>query len=139
MISIKLPIIPGLLFIRMPYDRVTPLIAVIGDLAWCYRSTNNPSSPYSVIPRHEMKAFQKCVGEFTSDIEMDIIASLPPLEVGDEVVIEDGSMLDGQQAIIRKVRSVDGTLTYTLRLSDTAFIKWKDVSLPASHLSKVGN
>lgn len=138
-ITLQTPIIPGFLFFRMPYDRVTSLIAVIGDLAWCYRTSNNPSSSYSVIPQHEMTAFQKCVGEFTSDIEMEIIASLPPLEIGDEVIIEDGSALNGQLATIRKVRSVDGTLTYTLRLSDTAFIRWKDVSLPASHISKVGN
>ena len=68
---------------------------------------------------------------------MDIVSSLPPLNVGDEVMIEDGSHLDGQHAVIRKVRNVDGTLTYTLRLSDTEFIKFKDVSLPASHLSKI--
>lgn len=137
MVSKEIPIIPGILFFRLPYDRVGPLIGVIGDLAWCFRTTNSASSPYSVIPRSEMKAFQRCVGSYTSDIEMDIISSLPPLEVGDEVVIEDGSILTGQQATIRKVRSIDGTLTYTLRLSDTAYLRWQDVTLPASHFSKV--
>lgn len=137
MVSKQIPIIPGILFFRLPYDRVNPLISVVGDLAWCFRTSVNASSPYSVIPQSEMKAFQRCVGEYTSDIEMEIVSSLPPLAVGDEVVIEDGSMLDGQQATIRKVRSIDGTLTYTLRLSDTAFIRWQEVSLPASHLSKI--
>ncbi len=136
-VSIETPVIPGLLFIRLPHDRVSPLIGIIGDLAWCYRTSANPSSPYSVIPQAEMRIFQRSVGAFTEDVEMDIVSELPALNVGDEVVIEDGSMLDGQVATIRKVRSVDGTLTYTLRLSDTAFIKWQDVSLPASHLSKV--
>lgn len=136
-VSTEVPVIPGLLFIRIPYDRVAPLIGVIGDLAWCYRSTANPASPYSVIPQSEMKVFQRCVGAFTEDVEMDIISELPPLNVGDEVMIEDGSHLDGQMATIRKVRNVDGTLTYTLRLSETAYIKFKDVDLPASHLSKV--
>lgn len=137
-VSTEVPVIPGLLFFRLPYDRVGPLIGVIGDLAWCYRSSANPASPYSVIPQAEMKVFQRCVGAFTEDVEMDIISELPPLNVGDEVMIEDGSMLDGQVATIRKVRNVDGTLTYTLRLSDTEYIKFKDVSLPGSHLSKVG-
>ncbi|MDE7347877.1 MAG: hypothetical protein K2N48_14195 [Muribaculaceae bacterium] len=135
----EVPVIPGLLFFRLPYDRVAPLIGVIGDLAWCYRTSANPSSPYSVIPQAEMRVFQRCVGMFTEDVEMYIVSELPPLNVGDEVMIEDGSMLDGQIATIRKVRNVDGTLTYTLRLSDTAYIKFKDVSLPASHLSKVGD
>ena len=133
----EVPVIPGLLFFRLPYDRVAPLVGIIGDLAWCYRTSANPASPYSVIPQTEMRVFQRCVGMFTEDVEMDIVSELPPLNVGDEVVIEDGSMLDGQVATIRKVRNVDGTLTYTLRLSDTAYIKFKDVSLPASHLSKV--
>lgn len=138
-VSVEVPVIPGLLFFRLPYDRVAPLIGVIGDLAWCYRSSANPSSPYSVIPQAEMRIFQRCVGSFTEDVEMDIVSALPPLNVGDSVMIEDGSHLDGQMAIIRKVRNVDGTLTYTLRLSDTEFIKFKDVSLPASHISKVGD
>ncbi len=84
-----------------------------------------------------MKVFQRCVGSFTEDVEMDIVSALPPLNVGDEVMIENGSHLDGQKAIIRKVLNVDGTVTYTLRLSDTAYIKFQDVSLPASHLSKL--
>lgn len=138
-ITVEIPVIPGLLFIRLPHDKVSPLIGIIGDLAWCYRTTANPSSPYSVIPQAEMRIFQRSVGAFTEDVEMDIVSELPALNVGDEVMIEDGSHLDGQVATIRKVRSVDGTLTYTLRLSDTAFIKWKDVSLPASHISKINN
>lgn len=137
MVTKELPIIPGILFFRLPYDRVNPLISIIGDLAWCYRTSANPSSHYSVIPQSEMKLFQKSVGAYTSDIEMDIVSSLPPLSVGDEVVIENGSMLDGQQAIIRKVRSIDGKVTYTLRLSDTEFIRWEEVTLPASNISKL--
>ncbi len=130
------PVLPGILFVRLPHDQVGSLMGIIGDLAWCYRTSANPSSPYSVIPQAEMRIFQRCVGAFTADVEMDIVSELPALSVGDEVKIEDGSHLDGQIATIQKVRNVDGTLTYTLRLSDTAFIKWKDVSLPASHLSK---
>lgn len=137
MVSKEVPVIPGILFFRLPYDRVNPLISIIGDLAWCYRTSTKPSSPYSVIAQSEMIVFQKCVGEYTSDIEIDIISSLPPLAVGDEVVIENGSMLDGQQATIRKVRSVNGKLTYTLRLSDTAFIRWEEINLPPSNLAKV--
>ncbi len=137
MVTKEVPMIPGILFIRLPYDQVNKLIGVVGDLAWCFRTTANASSPYSVIPQSEMMTFQRSVGSYTSDIEIDIISALPPLAVGDEVVIENGSMLDGQQATIRKVRSVNGELTYTLRLSDTAFIRWKDVNLPATHLSKV--
>lgn len=136
LVTDEMPVIPGLLFIRLPHDMVGPLMGLIGDLAWCYRTSANPTSPYSVIPQSEMRIFQRCVGAFTEDVEMDIVSELPELSVGDSVIIEDGSHLDGQVAVIQKMRNVDGTLTYTLRLSDTAFIKWKDVSLPASYLSK---
>lgn len=136
-VTVDTPVIPGILFFRLPHDRVVQLVGTIGDLAWCYRTTANSSSPYSVIPQAEMRVFQKCVGIFTADVEMEIVSQLPPLNVGDEVMIEDGSHLDGQIATIRKVRSVDGSFTYTLRLSETAFIKWKDIELPASHLAKV--
>lgn len=135
--TVDQPILPGLLFIRLPYDKVVALIAIIGDLAWCYRTTSNPSSPYSVIPQSEMMIFQKNIGTFTDDIEMEIVSELPSLKVGDEVMIENGTHLDGQIATIRKVKSEDGTLTFTLQLSETAFIKWKDVSLPASHIKKL--
>ena len=66
---------------------------------------------------------------------MEILSSLPPLEVGDMVVIEDGTPLDGQRAVVRKVMKTDGSLHCTLRLSDTEFIHWKDVILPASALT----
>ncbi|MDE7096575.1 MAG: hypothetical protein K2O47_03685, partial [Muribaculaceae bacterium] len=135
-VTIETPVIPGVLFFRLPNDRVTSLMSIIGDMAWCYRTTANPSSPYSVIPQKEMKIFQKSVGAFTVDVEMDIISELPSLQIGDKVIIEDGSSLDGQTATIRKVQNMDGTITYTLRLSDSEYIRWKDIRLPGSHLAK---
>lgn len=138
-ITVETPYLPGILFFRLASDKVSSLMGSLGELAWCYRSSANPSSPYSAISQKEMKAFQRCIGSFTSDIEMELVSSLPQLNVGDEVIIEDGSMLSGQQATIHKIRSVDGTVTYSLRLSDTAFIRWKEVSLPASHLTKIND
>lgn len=136
-VKTEVPVIPGILFFRMRYDKISKMMSVIGDLAWCYRTTNTPTSPYSAIPMREMKTFQRSVGLLTADVEMDIIASQPPLNIGDEVIIENGSPLDGRQAVIRKVRSNDGSLSYTLRLSDSEFIHWKEVTVPASALTKV--
>lgn len=136
-ITIEIPYLPGILFFRLATDKVSSLMSSVGELAWCYRTSASPSSPYSAISQKEMKAFQRCIGSFTSDIEMELVSSLPELNIGDEVIIEDGSMLSGQQATIHKIRSVDGSVTYSLRLSDTAFIRWKEISLSASHLTKV--
>lgn len=136
-VAVDVPVLPGILFFRMRYDKISKMMSLIGDLAWCYRTTNSPTSPYSAIPQREMKTFQRSVGSMTADIEMDIIASQPPLNVGDEVIIENGTPLDGQQAVIRKVRKKDGNVSYTLRLSDSEFIHWSEVTVSAAALTKV--
>jgi len=130
------PILPGILFFRTQYNLISKLMGIVGANAWCYRTSNNPSSPYSSIPQREMKTFQRCVGTLTSDIKMEIVSSLPSLNIGDEVVIENGTPLDGQHAVIRKIRSIDGSLTYALRLSDSEFIRWQEVNLHPSDISK---
>lgn len=136
-VAVDVPVLPGILFFRMRYDKISKMMSLIGDLAWCYRTTNSPTSPYSAIPQREMKTFQRSVGSMTADIEMDIIASQPPLNVGDEVIIENGTPLDGQQAVIRKVKTKNGNVSYTLRLSDSEFIHWNEVTVSAASLTKV--
>lgn len=137
-VAVEVPVIPGILFFRMRYDKISKMMSVIGDLAWCYKTTNTPGSPYSAIPQREMKIFQRSVGNLTADIEMDIIASQPPLNIGDEVIIDNGgSPLDGKQGVIRKVKTKDGALSYTLRLSDSEYIHWNEVTVSASELSKI--
>lgn len=135
-VAVDVPVLPGILFFRMRYDKISKMMSLIGDLAWCYRTTNSPTSPYSAIPQREMKIFQRSVGSMTADIEMDIIASQPPLNVGDEVIIENGTPLDGQQAVIRKVSTKDGKVSYTLRLSDSEFIHWSEVTVSAAAITK---
>ena len=131
------PYLPGILFFRIAADKVSRLMSGLGEWAWCYRTTANSTSPYSAISQNEMRTFQRCIGAFTDDIEFELVSALPTLKVGDEVIIEDGGQLSGRQATIRKVRSIDGSVTYTLRLSETTYIRWQDINLPASHLTKL--
>lgn len=135
--SVEIPVLPGRLFFRTQYDRISRMMSLIGDLAWCYRTTASSYSPYSAISQKEMKTFQRSVGMLTSDIEMEIISSLPELEVGDEVVIDDGSPFTGMHATIRKVRKSNGMLSYSLRLTDTEYIHWTEMTLPAISVSKI--
>lgn len=134
-VAVDIPVLPGILFFRIQYDRIANMMRHIGNLAWCYRTSSDPSSPYSAIPQREMMTFQRSVGAITADIEMEIISEMPELKVGDEVVIENGTPFDGQHAIIRKIRSMDGTVSCTLRLTDSEFIHWEEITLPASSLS----
>lgn len=135
--TVEVPVLPGILFFRIQYDLISKMMSKIGHLAWCYRTSAVSGSPYSAIPVEEMKIFQRSVGSLTSDIEMELISSLPPLEVGDKVVIENGSALSGQHAVIRKVISVKGSVSYTLRLSDSEYIHWKEVTLPATSVNQI--
>lgn len=136
-VSVDVPVLPGILFFRLPYDKVTPFMATVGDLAWCFRSSADKNSVYAMIPNEEMKTFQRAVGSFTDDIEMELISSNPQLAVGDKVMIEGTSLLSGKKATIQKIRCVDGSYSYTLRLSDTAYIRWKDVRYTASYITKI--
>lgn len=126
--------LPEILFFRLRSDRVSDLMRTIGDLAWCYRVTNTPESPYSSISNREMAVFQRHIGALTPDIEMELVTTAPALTVGDKVRVNGGGIFDGREGIIRKVRNHDGSTTYTLALSDTASIRWCDVTLPAAYL-----
>lgn len=130
----QVPYLPDLLFFRLRGDKIGKLMSLIGDLAWCYRVTNNPGSPYSAISRREMAAFQRHIGALSPDIEMELVTASPLLGIGDKVRINGGGLFEGREGIIRKVRNHDGTTTFTLSLSDSTSIRWNDVTLPATLL-----
>lgn len=120
----EVPFIPGILFFRMRKDRVASLFHHIGDMAWCYRISNRPDSPYSVIPRREMENFQRQIGQFTPDIKIDLVEREAPLEVGSRVRINGGGIMTGLEGLIEGVHDADGSCTYTLRISQTAALRW---------------
>lgn len=118
------PFVPGILFFRMRYDQVASLFNKIGDLAWCYRYSHSPSSPYSTISRHEMEKFQRHVGNFTSDIKMQLVTEgVEHFAVNDVVEIK-GGMMAGNIGVITSVHNQDGTITYSLNLSADSSCRW---------------
>lgn len=125
----KVAYMPHLLFFKMRSDKVGRLFAKIGDLAWCYRQTNSPASPYCEITPGEMRRFQYHVGQFTSDVEVRIIGRDEPLAEGKEVRIIGGGRMEGFIGRISSVRNGDGTRTYSLRLKEDEAAVWtvKDV------------
>lgn len=126
------PFIPDLLFFRTYADRVRRLFALIGDLAWCFRTSNRPDAPYSTISFRDMAEFQRHIGALSPDVEVQLLTDLPPVALNDQVRIIGGGILDGYHGIVTKILDHDGTLTYALRLSDTAYIRWSEVHLPAA-------
>lgn len=125
----EVPYLPGILFFKTRRDKVGTLFSRIGDLAWCYKVSNTPGSPYCTIPIGEMKKFQKYVGQFTPDIKMELVTRDDALALGTTVRINGGGMMEGRIGIIQSVKNANGTRTYTLILSDRDVAMWtvKDI------------
>lgn len=135
--TIETPYLPGLLFFRLRSDKVGKYMSRVGDMAWCYRVSNSPESPYSYITCREMMAFQRQIGDFTPDIEMELVTHAPSVGIGDKVRINGGGLLSGLEGVVRAARNVDGSVTYTLTLSDTSYIKWQDVNVKEAFVEPV--
>lgn len=129
------PYLPGILFFRLRKDRVAQLFRSIGHLAWCYRLTNNPQSPYCVIPATQMKIFQLQVGSFTSDISIQLVSLDTPLPLESRAIISGKGMFDNQIGIIRSVSNHNGTRTYTLALSDSQYATWTVEDIEETYLT----
>lgn len=118
------PYLPGVLFFKFRKDRVGELFSRIGNMAWCYKWTNSSDSPYCTISLQEMKAFQRHIGSFTSDIKMELVTRDTALAVDQTVRINGGGIMENHIGVIRSVRNNNGTRTYTLALSEKDYAIW---------------
>lgn len=118
--------IPDLLFFRIRELEVPEMFRHIGGLAWCYRQNNTPDSPYCSIPPAQMKAFQFCIGRFTSDMEIELVDSGVSY-IGRKVRITGGDMA-GYEGILSDVVAPDGSKSlkrmFRIRLSVCSAIRW---------------
>lgn len=130
----EVPYLPGILFFRLRTNQVTPLFALIGHLAWCYRISNSPNSPYSTISRGEMRRFQSQIGLFSSDVQMELI-STEAMSIGQQVTINGGGLFEGYDAEVLSVHEGEGNREYTLRLSADSFIRITTLRLPSALLT----
>lgn len=120
----EVPYVPGVLFFKINRNKVSLLMHCIGEVAWCYKYSNSAGSKYCTISRNEMKTFQRCIGEFTPDVEMELEVRNMPLKEGTVVKINGGGRMIGKEAVIESVRNVNGTRTYTLSLTNYLQAKW---------------
>ncbi len=122
----EVPFLPDILFFKIQNDRIAAIFKTIASKAWIYHNTNNPDSPYAVIPDREMRIFQKCVQQFTPDMQIAISGHLP-LEKGRKVHIIAGEM-KGYEGVIHDVTDNTGTPTgcriLCLRISTDNCIRW---------------
>lgn len=119
----EIPFVPDILFFRTQYNKVRSLFAKIGDIAWCMKTNNVPEARYSVISQEEMSGFQKCVGQFTDDIRIDLVNANRGLGKGRMVRVTAGVM-KGYVGKIEDINDDKGTRTFFLQISNDQALRW---------------
>lgn len=131
------PYLPGILFFKHRKDKVGELFKRIGNMAWCYRWSNSPDSPYCTISIREMKEFQRHIGLFSSDIRMELVSRDISFSVNQAVKI-NGGIMDNRIGVIQCVKNNNGTRTYTLALSDREYATWTVEDIEEIYIEPVG-
>lgn len=119
----EIPYLPNILFFKTQAHKVKSLFANIGDLAWCYKTSNSSDSSYAIIPNRQMSIFQQCIGSFTSDIKMDLVEAQPQLEKGRKVRITGGIMA-GYEGQILDVAVDSDQRIFFLSITDDTRARW---------------
>lgn len=119
----EIPYVPDMLFFRTQYNKVRSLFSRIGDMAWCLKVSGAPDSRYSVISYEEMTNFQRCVGQFTPDIRVELAEMAPTLTRGRMVRIT-GGMMEGYTGMIEDIDDDKGTRKFFLRISSDSALNW---------------
>ena len=123
MIKEQKPVIPGLLFFKSRSTDIPTIFRHIGALAWCYRQTGEPTSPYAVIPAAQIQAYQTIIGQFTPDMEL-LPEDSTNIKENDRVIILGGSLV-GQTATVTGIKTSEGGRTiYKLSLIGNNSVEW---------------
>lgn len=131
------PYLPDILFFRTYHDTISAIMRCAGEAGWCFKVSNTPDSPYATISINEMKKFQRHVGAFTPDIEMELVATEPDANIDDNVRIVGGDLFEGQEGTITKVTKADGKTIYTIRLTQSLYIKWTEIDIDGVFIEPV--
>jgi hypothetical protein len=81
--------IKNVLFFRTKERYVGQIFSLVREMAWIFRQTNAPSSPYAVISQHDMENFQRAIRQFTDDVVVSIVES-NDIAVGRKVRVLSG-------------------------------------------------
>lgn len=120
------PVVPGLLFFKSKAAALPGLFSLIGDLAWGYRYSRGPRSPYAVIPQAAIDQYESAIGKFADTIDAYPEGTLH-FEPGDTIEITSGDFA-GHVAIFEKeLRETAGgatRVTHRLRLTGLTSCLW---------------
>lgn len=116
------PYIPGVLFFRTTPDRLAPLFAAVGSLAWGYRLSAAPQAPYAPIQDHAMLTFQRMVAVFTPDMHPGPITA-EPLTPGRRVRVA-GGIMEGYEGTIHDTAPGSDRRIFRLHLIGDFGFQW---------------
>ena len=122
-VSREVPYLPNIVFFRTQANRVKSLFASIGDLAWCFRTSNSPESDYAVVSNSQMAIFQQCIGRFTDDIQVNLVDASTALRPGRRVKVVGGIMA-GYEGEILDVTDEPGRRIFFLSIGGTHLASW---------------
>lgn len=129
----EVPLLRNILFIKIESQKIGKMTARVGQLAWCYRQTPTPNSPYSVISHRDMQRFQHHISLLEPGNEITLREN--GMQPGTQVQIEGGERMVGYIGEIESVKNTDGTRTYTLRLSAGTTATWTIADIPEAYLN----
>lgn len=136
-VKVEEPLIRHIAFVKIAPDRVRALMGAAGEMAWCYKDTNAPGAPYSVIPGESMKAFQRFIGIFDEESRLELVRDINFFQ-GQKVRITGGIYAGLEGEVLKEASSDnDDTLqTFILKLSHSQYLKW-EVHIAAHHLETI--
>lgn len=117
------PVISWLVFFRARRTELDTIFRAIGDLAWGYRLSRTPASPYAIVSAHEVRAYQEAIGTLspTTRLEYD---NAEELRSGDPVIVL-GDQLNGRPGRFITARTTpSGATVYRIRLDGGSHASW---------------
>lgn len=133
----EVPFLPGLLFLKVRSDMADTLFSKITSVAWAYKYTNTPESPYSVISQKAMTDFQRHIGVFSDDVKVELVKTAKPFEEGQDVRILRGDLF-GKLGKIESLKDCDGDTFYTIQITEDTAVKITVRNLEGMYIESAG-
>lgn len=117
------PVISWLVFFRARRTDLDRLYTAVGDLAWGYRLSRQPASPYAIVSDSEVRGYQQAIGTLSPATRL-MPDDTAALRSGDPVEVLGGE-LNGRRGRLITTRTTPGGATvYRIRLDGGAHASW---------------